>query len=84
MARKKQPFVPLPRVWSRSQVAARFGKREQWFRDHQNNLEANSFPRYDILLCGWDSEAVERWFDDRSGLISAYEGDEEWMEALND
>ncbi len=85
MARKKQPFVaPSPRIWSRAQVAALFGKGEQWFRDHLHLLEAKGFPTYDDLLGGWDSAAIRRWLDRRSGLISNHGGDEAWMEALND
>ncbi len=81
MARKKQPFVPLPRVWSGSQFAAWFGRGEQWFRDHRPGLEAAGFPTPDELLGGTDADAAKAWLDARSGLVPA-QGDDEWMEAM--
>ena len=83
MASKKRPFVPLPRVWSPSQVAAWFGRGEQWFRDHRPGLEAAGFPAPDELLGGTDADAAKAWLDARSGLTPA-QGDDGWMEALND
>ncbi len=81
MARKKRPFVPLPQVWSCSQVAAWFGRGEQWFRDHRPGLEAAGFPAPDDLLGGTDADAAKAWLDSRSGLAPD-QGDDEWMEAL--
>ncbi len=82
MARKKQPFVPLPRVWSHSQVAAWFGRGEQWLRDRLPKLEAAGFPPHDDLLGGRDADACKMWLDARSGLLAPHQGDDQWMEAL--
>ena len=82
MASKKRPFVPLPRVWSPSQVAAWFGRGEQWFRDHRHGLEAAGFPARDDLLGGWDANACTVWMDSRSGLLAPHQGYDQWMEAL--
>ena len=82
MASKKRPFVPQPRVWSPSQVAAWFGRGEQWFRDHRPGLEAAGFPARDDLLGGWDANACKVWMDSRSELLAPHQGDDQWMEAL--
>lgn len=82
MSRTKPEFVPEPRGWSSYQVACRLGHGEAWFREHRPLLEAEGFPRFDELIAGWDSAAIERWLDQRSGLLAPHQGDDQWMEAL--
>ncbi len=84
MARPRPQFVPEPRLWSEYQVACRLGRAESWLRDNRPRLEAAGFPEIDDLLGGTDSDAIERWLDDRAGLPVGYKhGDierelEEW------
>ena len=66
--RKPPPFLPRPRIWSKSQVCARFQRCVSWFDANRSELEAQGFPTFDQLLGGWDSQAVERWFDRRAGI----------------
>ncbi len=81
MSPPKREFVPEPRIWSPSQVAAWFGRGLQWFRDRRARLEAAGFPAEDELLGGTDADACKVWLDARSGLTPA-QGDDEWMEAM--
>ena len=47
MSRTKPKFLPEPRIWSPSQLAAFFGRGLQWFRDRRTRLEAAGFgPSY--------------------------------------
>ena len=82
MSPPKHEFLPEPRVWSWGQVAAWFGRGEQWFRNHRPGLEAAGFPPRDDLLGGWDADACKMWLDSRSGLLAPHQGDDQWMEAL--
>ncbi len=82
MSPPKREFIPEPRIWSPKQIAAWFGRGEQWFRDHRPELEAAGFPAHDDLLGGTDADACKMWADSRSGLSAPDQGDEKWMEAL--
>lgn len=68
MARAKPTFIPAPRAWTTYQVAARLNVSEHTFRKRRPELEAVGFPRFDDVLKGWDSEAIEHWMDHRSGI----------------
>lgn len=81
MSSPKPQFMPEPRIWSQSQVAAWFGRGLQWLRDRRIRLEAAGFPAPDDLLGGTDADAAKAWLDARSGL-APHEGDDPWMEAL--
>lgn len=69
MSRAKPSFVPEPRVWTAYQVAARLNMSEESWRKKRPDYEAKGFPRHDAFLGGWDADAIERWFDMRSGLV---------------
>lgn len=85
MARIKPKYIPEPRVLDTFQVATRLGKSEGTFTRNRQTLEANGFPCRDEFLGGWDADAIERWFDQRSGLqnLSQASSENEWMEAVN-
>lgn len=69
MSRKKPDFMPEPRIWNAEQVGARLGKSASWFQQKHESLSADhGMPRRDPDLMGWDSLAVERWLDARSGI----------------
>ncbi len=83
MSPPKPNFVPEPRVWSPSQLAALFGRGLQWFRDRRTRLEAAGFPAPDDLLGGTDADAAKAWLDARSGLApDQRQVDDQWEEAL--
>lgn len=58
-----------PRIWSAAAVAKRLGMSPGTFGKRQGELSAAGFPMRDPILQGWDSAAVERWLDRRSGLV---------------
>ena len=68
MTAPKTKYAPDPRTWNEFQVAARLNRGLEWFRQHRVELERAGFPMKDKLLGGWDSKAIERWMDARSGL----------------
>ena len=84
MSSAKPKFVPEPRVRSSYQVACRFNVSEATFKKKRPDLERAGFPRYDDLLGGWDSAAIEAWFNLRCGLDLMKQDDSAWMETLND
>ena len=69
MTRAKPSFVPAPRIWNAFQVAARLGMSESGFHTKRADLERLGLPARDAGLRGWDSVAVERWLDERAGLV---------------
>ena len=83
MSRPKPQFTPDPRTWNEYQVACRFNKGVEWFRTHRRGLERAGFPLFDELVDGWDSRAIEAWFDRRSGL-AAQSSQNEWEEAYGE
>ena len=83
MTRAKPSYTPDPRAWDDYQVAARFGKSAGWFKEHRAELEAAGFPRYDELLDGRDADAIEAWFDLRSGLKQASHDEQAWLKAID-
>ena len=83
MTRAKPIYIPTPRTLNALQLLARLGKSPGWFKEHRTELEAEGFPPYDELLGGWDSKAVEAWFDKRSRLVTAAIDDAAWMETLH-
>ncbi len=83
MNRAKRSYIPMPRGLDEFQVAARLGKSEGWFRKHRAELEANGFPKYDELLGGRDANAIEAWWDKRSGLATEASDEGAWLEALS-
>ena len=70
LTRPRPSYTPTPRIWDDFQVAARFGKGETWFDKHRDELEAQGFPQYDDFLGGRDADAIELWFDRRSGIAA--------------
>ena len=68
MSRPKPTFTPDPRAWTEYQVAARLNLSEGTFKRRRAELEETGFPRYDELLGGTDSKAIEAWLDTRSGI----------------
>ena len=70
MSRSRPKYTPEPRIWTAFQVATRLGKSETWFRGNLKKLRDEGFPEYDLLLQGWDADAVEAWMDRRSGLMN--------------
>lgn len=68
MSVAKPKFTPAPRPWNEIQVAARLNRGPEWFRRHREALESQGFPKRDALFEAWDSVAIERWMDRRSGL----------------
>ena len=64
-------------------MAARLNKGVAWFYAHRNELEAAGFPRFDDLLGGRDANAIEAWFDRRSGLGQAANDEKALLEAIN-
>ena len=86
MTRRKPPYIPEPRIWTRYQVAARLGKSETWFRRHREYLEHLGFPRRDEDLEGWDGDAINHWIDSKSGLPSESEPDQGqgWLERVGE
>ena len=84
MSPPKVEFMPQPRIWSPSQVAAWFGRGLQWFRGRRTRLEAAGFPPHDDLLGGRDADACKAWLDARSRLLAPGRDqvDDQWTEAL--
>ena len=84
MTRRRPANEPTPRVFKKCDVLARFGWGAGKFKSKRPALEAAGFPLFDELLDGWDGTAMDRWFDERAGLIAANNGHDPLMEALND
>ena len=76
MTRARPLYTPIPRNWDEYQVSARLGRGVTWFRSHRDQLEAKGFPAYDDFLGGWDADAIELWFDKRSGIAGADHADD--------
>ena len=55
-------------MFNATQVAARLGISVSTFKNRLKIYEAIGFPRYDDVQGGWDSNAIERWLDMRSGI----------------
>ena len=84
MTRPKPRYAASPRIWNAYEVAARLGKCETWLRDHLRELVAEGFPPYDERLKGWDSTAIERWLDERSGIAATATEQSAWIDALKE
>ena len=90
MTRARPPYTPTPRIWNEFQMNARFGKGGNWYHNHRTELEAMGFPAFDEFLGGWDADAIEFWFDRRSGIAEVMvddhhvvdDGIEDRLEAL--
>ncbi len=80
---KPKYYIPEPRALDNYQVAAFFGKGVVWFNTHRSKLEAAGFPKFDDLLGGRDANAIEAWFDRRSGLGQAANEEQAILEAIN-
>ena len=84
MTRRRSAYEPTPRVLKKHATAARLGCGDTTFDKKRLELEAAGFPKFDELLNGWDGHAIERWFDERAGLVAENNGHDPLMEALND
>jgi hypothetical protein len=58
-----------PRIWSAAAVARRLGMSAGTFGKRLGELVSVGFPSRDPILRGWDSAAIERWLDHRSGIV---------------
>ena len=68
-------IVPVvPRVLNTATLCAYLGRSESWLAEHRVELETQGFPQPVALIGGYDRIAVDRWLDQRSGLIRADEG----------
>ena len=70
MTRRRPSYTPTPRILDKFQTSVRLGNGETWFDKNRAQLEAMGFPQYDDFLGGWDADAIEIWFDKRSGLAN--------------
>jgi hypothetical protein len=68
MPRLSKP-LPESRFWNEKQAASRLGKSAAWFNSHFPHLRQHGFPNKDPLIGGFPKEAVERFIDNRSGII---------------
>ena len=75
-------YIPLPRVLSTKQVAARLGRSVNWLYNHMPRLKQLGFPSKDEELGGWDSLAIEAWQDNRSGIRKASNIEDQMLEAI--
>lgn len=71
MTRARARYMPLPRIGSEDQVAARLGHGTTWLRDNREKLEGEGCPHVDPLLGGTDLDAVDRWLDQRCGIAAS-------------
>ncbi|MDD2324795.1 MAG: hypothetical protein PHW63_02115 [Alphaproteobacteria bacterium] len=67
MTRRTLP-LPESRIWNAKQVAAFLGHSEQWFYANRKTLELYKFPKRNVLMGGWDSQAITRWLDEKSDI----------------
>ena len=70
--------LPPSCLMTRRQVAARLGHSIDWLNRHMPRLKQLGFPARDGVLGGWHHKAVERWLDQRAGVlddgnVAAYE-----------
>ena len=90
MPRARHRPAIAPRMLSAPQVAAYLGRSGSWFLEHRRELEAAAgFPGPVAPLGLWDRHAIDRWLDERSGLLDrsempadAYDAD--WLEACRE
>lgn len=81
--KKLEKFVPDPRYWTDWQLAHRLGCTPNTM--HRKIAKLDGFPKKDPDF-GWDSVAIEIYFNRRSGLtISAQNVNEpdEWDDICN-
>ena len=83
MTKAKPKYTPPPRGLDDYQLATRLNWGVSRFKKDRPKLEKEGFPKKDPLLGTTDSEAVERWYDSRSGIKSEDIDRDEWMEALD-
>lgn len=64
---------PLPesRFWNEKQAASRLGRSASWFNTNFPHLRQQGFPVKDPLVGGFPKEAVERFIDNRMGIVRA-------------
>lgn len=74
--------LPSPRVWKVRQIAARFNRSVAWVYAHMPRLVQLGFPRKDQVLGGWDSLAIEGWFDRRSSVGALSSIEDQMLEAV--
>lgn len=56
-------------MWTEFQVACRLGCSVGWFSANYEKLRTKGFPQKDVDFDKWDADAIERWLDERAGLI---------------
>jgi len=74
--------LPTPRLWGVREIAARLNRSVAWFYEHKAHLKQLGFPCRDEVLGGWDSHAVEAWFDRRAGMASTANIENQMLEAI--
>ncbi|MDD2325043.1 MAG: hypothetical protein PHW63_03395 [Alphaproteobacteria bacterium] len=81
-ATRKAASLPTPRVWGVREIAARLNRSVAWFYEHKAHLKQLGFPNRDEVFGGWDSHAVEAWFDRRAGMASTANIENQMLEAI--
>lgn len=76
MTLPKPKYIADPRIWNEFQVASRLNMGARSFKEKRPELEKQGFPKFDPLLGGWDSRAIELWLDARSGIALPANSDE--------
>lgn len=71
MSRAKPPHTFSPRLMSGFDVACYLNRSEQWLHANRPKLETVGFPRPDPMLGLYDRRAIDRWLDQRAGLVAA-------------
>jgi len=61
---------------------ARFNRSIAWVYAHMPRLVQLGFPKKDEAFGGWDSLAIEGWFDRRSGVSNNTSIEDQMLEAI--
>lgn len=78
MSAAKPKYLPKPRYWTDTQVAARLNCSISHFAKKKEKFYLDGMPKPDPLHDNkTDSKALERWCDRRSGLIVSVTGNVE-------
>ncbi|TAL01852.1 MAG: hypothetical protein EPO08_09180 [Rhodospirillaceae bacterium] len=67
----KPKFMPEPRGWNKTQVAARLGISPSRFSELAIELLRAGFPQPDPITGKTDGDAVNAWMDSRSPVLAS-------------